>query len=154
MVICPLNCKLFYLYQVIDLSIYPHPVIFFDGVCNLCTGSVQFIIRHDQQRYFRFASLQSKTGEVLCKELHLPLQEFGSFILWNRGRLYTKSTAALRVTQKLSGLWPLLSVFLIVPPFIRDAVYDLIARNRYRWFGQKKTCWLPAPELDTLFLDK
>ncbi|MDE3251461.1 MAG: DUF393 domain-containing protein [Bacteroidota bacterium] len=137
-----------------NLSVYPHPVIFFDGVCNVCTGTVQFVIRRDPKQYFRFASLQSDTGQQLLEELHLPKEEWGSFILWDRGRMYTKSTGVLRVAQKLSGLWPLLSVFLIIPPFIRDAVYDLVARNRYRWFGKKTSCWMPTPELEQLFLDK
>ena len=130
-----------------------HPVIFFDGVCNLCTGSVQFVIRHDPSRKFRFASLQSEIGQSVLSEHHLPAESFGSFLLYDQGRLYTKSTAALRVCKQLSGGWKLLSVFLIVPPFIRNAVYDLIARNRYRWFGKKEACWLPTPELKSLFLD-
>jgi predicted DCC family thiol-disulfide oxidoreductase YuxK len=115
---------------------------------------VQFVIRHDRKQYFRFTSLQSQTGQTLLQDQQLPTQEWGSFILWDRGKIYTKSTAVLRVTKKLSGLWPLFSVFLIIPPFIRDAVYDLVARNRYRWFGKKESCWIPTPELDRLFPDQ
>ena len=129
------------------------PTIFFDGVCNLCTGSVQFIIKHDPKHYFRFASLQSELGQQVLQQFNLPSAEFGSFILLEEGKIYTKSTAALRVTKKLDGLWPVLFSFMIVPPFIRNWVYTFIAKNRYRWFGKKESCWLPNVELSNLFLD-
>lgn len=131
---------------------YQNPVIFFDGVCNLCTGSVQFIIKHDTAKHFRFASLQSGPGQKLLEHNHLSLTEFGSFILYEKGKIFTRSTAALRVTRKLNGLWPMLYAFIIIPPFIRNAVYDFIARNRYRWFGKKEVCWIPTPELDQWFI--
>jgi predicted DCC family thiol-disulfide oxidoreductase YuxK len=138
---------------MVDLSTISHPVIFFDGICNLCTGSVRFVIKHDPKHQFRFASLQSEVGQQLLKEYNLPTEEFGSFILFEEGKVYTKSTAALRVTKKLNGLWPVLYTYIIVPPFIRNAIYNLIARNRYHWFGKKDACWLPTPELKSLFID-
>jgi predicted DCC family thiol-disulfide oxidoreductase YuxK len=130
-----------------------HPVILFDGLCNLCSSSVQFIIKRDPQHHFRFASLQSNFGQQLLQQSGLPVQHFNSFILYQQGKVYTKSTAALRVTRQLKGLWPLLYGFIIVPAFIRNAVYNLVARNRYRWFGKRQTCWLPTPELQNLFID-
>ena len=136
-----------------DLHKLIHPVIFFDGICNLCTGSVQFIIKHDPTHYFRFASLQSKIGQQVLQQYNLPVAKFGSFILLEKGVVYTKSSAALRVTKKLTGLWPGLYAFMIIPPFIRNTVYNLVARNRYKWFGKKKECWVPTAELDSLFLD-
>lgn len=136
-----------------DLTTFPHPIIFFDGVCNLCTGSVQFVIRHDPSHHFRFTSLQSEIGKRLLEEFNLPTTEFGSFILLEKGKIYTQSTAALRVTKQLNGLWPGLYGFMIVPAFIRNAVYRFIAKNRYKWFGKKEACWVPTPALKSLFLD-
>jgi predicted DCC family thiol-disulfide oxidoreductase YuxK len=136
-----------------DTSTLLHPVILFDGVCNLCNASVQFIIKHDPKHQFRFASLQSDLGQEVLKEFNLPMEEFGSFILWEKGVVYTRSSAALRVTKKLSGAWPVLYGFMIVPPFIRNGVYNWVARNRYKWFGKKEECWVPTPELKGLFID-
>ena len=136
-----------------DPHTIPHPIIFFDGVCNLCTGSVQFIIKHDPKHYFRFASLQSEVGQQLLKENNLPTEDFGSFILFENGKIFTQSTAALLVTKKLNRLWPGLAAFLIVPSFIRNGVYNWIAKNRYKWFGKKEACWVPTPELNGLFVN-
>lgn len=136
-----------------NLNTLPNPVIFFDGLCNLCTGSVQFIIKHDTKHYFRFASLQCELGQQVLQQFNLPSDEFGSFILLEEGKVYTKSTAALRVTKKINGLWPILFSFIIVPPFIRNWVYSFIAKNRYRWFGKKEECWIPNAELNNLFLN-
>jgi predicted DCC family thiol-disulfide oxidoreductase YuxK len=129
-----------------------HPVILFDGVCNLCSSSVQFVIRHDPGHYFRFASLQSGFGQSVLQQHHLPVQELGSFVLLEDGKLYTRSAAVLRVCKKLNGAWPLLYAFMIVPPFIRNAVYNFVAKRRYKWFGKKEECWIPGPELQQLFL--
>lgn len=137
-----------------DLQQPPHPVIFFDGVCNLCTGSVQFIIKHDPKQYFRFASLQSELGQQFLQQNGLSANTFDSFIVWENGKYYTESTAALRVARKLSGLWPALYAFILLPAFIRNSVYRLIARNRYRWFGKKEACWIPTAELNSLFLSR
>lgn len=130
-----------------------NPVILFDGVCNLCSSSVQFVIQHDPKKQFRFASLQSAFGQKVLQDFGLPANELNSFILLEEGNIYTKSTGALRLTRKLNGLWPMLYAFIIVPPFIRNAVYSFVANNRYKWFGKKDACWLPTPELRKLFLD-
>jgi predicted DCC family thiol-disulfide oxidoreductase YuxK len=130
-----------------------HPTIFFDGVCNLCMRSVQFVIRHDPDKQFRFASLQSETGQKAICNHHLQGGPSHTFILTENGKTYTRSTAALRVAKKLNGLWPLLYAFIIIPPFIRNGVYNRIAKNRYRWFGKKETCWVPSPELNERFLN-
>ena len=129
-----------------------HPIIFFDGICNLCTGAVQFVIKRDPKRYFRFASLQSEAGQQLLKNYHLPADDFSSFILFDKGKVYTRSSAALRVAKKLSALWPGLYAFMIVPSFIRNGVYNWVARNRYKWFGKKEECWIPTAELNDLFI--
>jgi predicted DCC family thiol-disulfide oxidoreductase YuxK len=130
-----------------------HPVILFDGVCNLCNASVQYVIKHDKKRLFRFASLQSSFGEKVLKENNLRNDAFNSFILLDNNKIYTRSTAALLVAKKLNGLIKLLYGFIIVPKFIRDFVYDVIAKNRYRWFGKKEACWVPTPELKSLFFE-
>lgn len=138
---------------MVDLNTIPHPIIFFDGVCNLCTGVVQFVIRHDPKHRFRFASLQSEIGQQLLKQYNLPSEEFGSFILFEKGKVHTKSTAALTVAKKLNGLLPIWYTWITLPKFIRDAVYNLVARNRYKWFGKKEECWIPTPELNELFIN-
>ena len=131
-----------------------HPVILFDGVCNLCSAAVQFIIKHDPEKQFRFASLQSKFGEEVMKHFGLPADQFNSFILLENGKIYTRSTGALRVAKRLKGLLSLSYIFIIVPRFIRDAVYNLIARKSYKWFGKKEACWMPTPALKSLFIEK
>lgn len=129
------------------------PVILFDGVCNLCSSSVQYVIRHDPRRRFRYASLQSAfAGKALAKH-QLPVEGHTTFILLENDTFYTRSTAALKVARRLSGPVKLLYIFILLPKFIRDAVYNFIAKNRYRWFGRRSECWLPTPELKTLFLD-
>ncbi len=136
-----------------ELNELKNPVVLFDGVCNLCSTSVQFIIKPDPKRQFRYASLQSDFGQKVLQQFGLPADELNSFILLEAGKIYTKSTGALRVTKKLNSLWPMLYGFIIVPPFIRNAVYSWVANNRYKWFGKKEACWLPTPELRKLFLD-
>lgn len=138
---------------MIDIHTIPNPVILFDGVCNLCSSSVQFIIKHDPNRQFRFASLQSDFGQEVLQQFNFPIKDFGSFILLEKGIVYTKSDAALRVAKKLSGAWKALYAFMIVPPFIRNGVYNLVAKNRYKWFGKKEECWIPTAELQGLFMN-
>ena len=128
------------------------PIILFDGVCNLCSGSVQFVLKRDKKDLFRFASLQSKPGQELLDKFKLPANTFNSFVLAEGDKIYTRSTAALRVAKDLKGLkW--LYAFRFVPKFIRDGVYNLIAKNRYKWFGKKEECWVPSPELRSRFLE-
>jgi predicted DCC family thiol-disulfide oxidoreductase YuxK len=128
-------------------------LLLFDGVCNLCNSSVQFILLRDKKDRFRFASLQSDYGQNLLREHNLPTESFNSLVLVENGKVYKKSTAALRIARKLKGLWPLLFAFIIIPPFIRNFVYDIIAKNRYRWFGKKEECMLPRPEWKQKFLE-
>jgi predicted DCC family thiol-disulfide oxidoreductase YuxK len=127
-------------------------IILFDGVCNLCNNSVQFIIKRDSAGYFKFTSLQSETGQTLLKKHHLNT-DLNSFVLIENETAYVKSSAALRVCSKLSGVWLILSIFRILPPFIRDLGYDYVAKNRYKWFGKKESCMLPLPEWKQRFLD-
>ncbi len=129
------------------------PIVLFDGVCNLCNGAVQFIIRHDKKNIFMFASLQSEVGRKILEQYNFPLDELNSFILIENNKAYTRSTGALRVAKKLNGLWPLLYGFIIIPKFIRDSIYNWVAENRYKWFGKKDACMIPTPELKTKFLN-
>jgi predicted DCC family thiol-disulfide oxidoreductase YuxK len=128
-------------------------IIFFDGVCNLCQQSVQFILAHDPKVIFSFASLQGEAAKKILSSRQLDAQQMNSFVLLEKGKVYTRSTAALRVAKQMSGIWPVLCVFMVVPSFIRDAVYNWIARNRYHWFGKLETCWIPSPEWKERFLD-
>jgi len=129
-----------------------HSIILFDGVCNLCNTAVQFVIRRDQAGHFLFASLQSEEGKKILAENNLPPGEMQSFILLEDGKAYDRSTAALKVLRKLKGFWPLLYSFMVVPKFIRDGVYQVIAKNRYQWFGKKNECMIPTAELRARFL--
>lgn len=126
-------------------------IVLFDGLCHLCSGAVQFLIRHDPHRHFKFASLQSDIGRLYL-EKHVELQNMDSLILVEKGRNYTESTAVLRVTRRLSGVWPLCSALLIIPSPLRDWAYRWIARRRYQRFGQRTECLLPSPELKDRFL--
>jgi len=128
-------------------------IILFDGVCNLCSSSVQFVLKRDKRNKFLFGSLQGNYGQQMLKKYYLPQNEFNSFMLLEGDKLYTKSSGALRMLKYLGGGWKLLYVFIIVPKFIRDAVYNFISQNRYRWFGKKEACWLPRPEWKKKFLD-
>lgn len=128
------------------------PIILFDGVCNLCTGSVQFVLKRDKEKKFMFASLQSDYGQSLLKQFDLPINTYNSFVLFQDKNIYTRSTAALKVFQELKR-WKWVKIFWIVPKLIRDGVYNLVARNRYKWFGKKKECWLPTPELRSRFFE-
>ncbi|NVO32747.1 thiol-disulfide oxidoreductase DCC family protein [Hymenobacter lapidiphilus] len=130
------------------------PVILFDGVCNLCNGFVQFIIRHDAAGQFRFAALQSAAGQELLRAHQLPApSEPDSVVLLADGQAYTHSAAALGIVARLGGRWAgLARAGCWFPRPLRDAVYRLIARNRYRWFGRQESCWLPTLELQSRFL--
>jgi predicted DCC family thiol-disulfide oxidoreductase YuxK len=128
-------------------------IILFDGVCNLCNSSVQFIIRHDKKNHFLFSSLQSEAGQFYLKKFNLSENTFNSFLLVDDNKMYSRSTGALRVLKYLRNGWQLLYAFIIVPKFIRDGVYNFISKNRYKWFGKKDTCWVPTPELKSKFWD-
>lgn len=130
----------------------PSFIILFDGICNLCNGTVQFIIKRDKKNLFRFASLQGDFGQETLKRLGMPVTNPHSFVLMEGDKIYTHSTGALRVLKHLGPFWSILYIFILVPRFIRDGVYNFIARNRYNWFGKKETCYLPTPNLKDKFL--
>ena len=129
-----------------------HSIILFDGVCNLCNGAVNFVIKRDPRNVFKFTPLQEKQGVLLLKKHAVDSRKLDSIVLIENGNVYIKSSAALRIAKKLSGLWPLFFVLLIIPSFIRDGVYDFIAKNRYKWFGKKEQCMIPTPGLREKFL--
>lgn len=133
---------------------HPLPIVLFDGICNLCESSVQFVIRHDRQSRFRFASLQSEAGRRILDEFQYEAKELSSIILIDNGELSRKSRAALNIARQLDGAWPTFYfLFFWVPPFIADKVYDYIGNHRYRWFGMKEDCWIPDESLRARFLD-
>ncbi len=129
-----------------------NPIILFDGYCNLCDHSVQFVIRNDPQKQFKFAALQSEIGQQLLKKGGLLGLGKNTFILIESEQYYTHSTAALRVLRLLGGYWPYLYSLRIIPPFLRDAVYRFVARYRYRFWGKKDECMMPTKELQDRFL--
>lgn len=129
-------------------------IILFDGVCNFCNSSVNFIIDHDAKNYFKFAALQSEAGEKLQKEYDINPEDksLDSILLIEDGKLHTHSTAALRIAKHLSGVWSFLYIFIIVPKPLRNIFYKLFAKNRYRLFGKRDACRLPSPEERAKFL--
>jgi predicted DCC family thiol-disulfide oxidoreductase YuxK len=128
----------------------PGPIVFFDGVCNLCNASVRFVIRRDPRAVFRFAALDSAAANRrLSGRKDLP----DSMVLLEEGHVWTRSTAALRIARRLRFPWPLAYAFIVVPRPVRDWIYAVVARNRYRWFGRRDRCELPTPALRARFLD-
>jgi predicted DCC family thiol-disulfide oxidoreductase YuxK len=127
-------------------------VVIFDGTCNLCSHSVQFILRHEAKPEMMFASVQSAPGARLLREFHFNPDDARTFVLISGGEAYVKSNAALRVARQFRGVWRLLTAAWVIPRPIRDYLYDIVARNRYRWFGQLDACMVPTPELATRFL--
>ena len=129
------------------------PVILFDGVCNFCNSAVNFVIKRDKKSLFKFAPLQTDEAKKILRPYNLPQQEMNSFLLIENNKSFTRSIAALRVCRRLNNLWPLMYGFIIVPKFIRDVIYNWIAKNRYRWFGKKNVCMIPTPEVRSRFLN-
>ena len=121
-------------------------VIVFDGVCNWCNAWVNLIIEHDPHGKFKFGTLQSEEGQHILQDLRLPAKNIETFLLLEEGRVFTKSTAALRIVRQLSGFWPLLYLFIVVPRPLRDAAYDVVARYRYTLMGKAETCRVPTPK--------
>jgi predicted DCC family thiol-disulfide oxidoreductase YuxK len=130
-----------------------NPVILFDGVCNYCNAMVNFIIRQDKKKKFRFAALQSIAGQRILKEWNQRAENPDSFILINNSRLYKSSTAALKLYNLLPWYWKWTQVFWIFPRFLRDAVYGVIARNRYKWFGKRESCRVPEAGVLSRFIN-
>ena len=129
----------------------PKPfIVLFDGVCNLCNSSVNFIIDHDRKGKFKFAALQSDAGKRALEPFSEKIAD--SVLVVANGRLYQKSSAALYIASKLGFPYNLFGIFYIIPRFVRNPIYDWIARNRYRWFGKRESCRMPTPELKERFL--
>jgi predicted DCC family thiol-disulfide oxidoreductase YuxK len=129
------------------------PIVLFDGVCRFCNASVNFLLDHDPQRRLRFAALQSRTGQALLRRFGLRTTDFDTLVFVEGNRCATRSTAALRIASYLPLPWRCLEALLLLPAFLRDPGYDLLARNRYRWFGRLDACRVPTPELRERFLD-
>ncbi len=129
------------------------PVLLFDGVCNLCSAAVQWVLRHDRQGRFRFASLQGAHARKLLEGTELQNTPLQSVLLYVDGRLLSRSDAILELMRLLGPPWSVFLVFKILPRRLRDALYDFLARRRYQWFGKKEECWLPRPEWQDRFLD-
>jgi len=127
-------------------------IIVFDGICNWCNFWVNFSIARDPHGKFKFGTLQSQSARQILQALQLSSDNFQTFLLLERTRIFTKSTAALRIARQLSGLWPLLYLFIVVPRPFRDAVYDFVARHRYQWMGKSDTCRVPTPSDRTRFV--
>ncbi len=134
-----------------NLELYKN-IILFDGVCNLCNGLVQFVIKRDKKSIFKFASLQSDFGQQFLQQNNLSATTFNSFIYVRNNTILQKSTAALYVLKDLSTLASVLFVFILIPAFIRNFIYDIVAKNRYKWFGKKDECIVPTPALKEKFL--
>jgi predicted DCC family thiol-disulfide oxidoreductase YuxK len=129
------------------------PIVLFDGECNLCSGTVQFVLRRDRRARFRFASLQSPKGRELALGCGATGDCLDTLILIEEARCFARSSAALRVVRRLPWPWPLLYGFIVVPRPLRDLVYRWVARHRYRWFGRRSTCLMPTPEVQARFLE-
>jgi predicted DCC family thiol-disulfide oxidoreductase YuxK len=128
-------------------------VILFDGVCNLCSGFVQFVLPRDEEGKYRFASLQSDAGQALLAEHDLPSDELESVVLIEDGESYVKSSAIIQIATGLGGAYRLLSPFRYLPRSVRDRIYDFVADNRYRWFGKKDQCMMPSGDVESRFLE-
>lgn len=133
-------------------SDFNFPVILFDGVCNLCNASVQWVLQRDRAGQFRFAALQSETGQHLLAAHGLDQASFDTVVLADGDRIFTRSDAALEIARRLGGPWSWLAVLRWIPRRLRDAVYNWVARNRYRWFGRQEACLLPRPEWKERFV--
>jgi predicted DCC family thiol-disulfide oxidoreductase YuxK len=128
-------------------------IILFDGVCNLCDATVQFLIKRDKKDIFRFVALQSQLGQEIVKYIGIDTSKTDSIILYEPGKAYYyKARAALEIASEIGGFYSLLSVFKILPNSLNNSVYDYVARNRYKWYGKKDACMLPTPEMKAKFL--
>lgn len=131
----------------------PENLILFDGVCNLCSALVQFIIRHDREAKFRFAAIQSEIGREIFQSRGLDTADLQTFVFIADGKMFLRSDAAIEVVARFGGAWRIFRVFQFVPRIVRDSIYSTIARNRYRWFGRKEVCMVPTPENKERFLE-
>lgn len=130
-----------------------NPVVLFDGVCNFCNYWVNFAIKHDRKKKLKFTTLQGETAKQLLPKYNINPTGLSSVIFIDNGNAYTQSSAALRICKYLNGGWKLFYGLFIVPKFIRDFFYNIIARNRYKWYGKRNECMVPTPDLKERFLD-
>ena len=135
-------------------SSLPERIVIFDGVCNLCEFSVNFIYERDREEKFTFTPAQSPLGQKLLQQYRINTDSLDTVVLVKNDRAYSKSTAALEIASELDIPWNLLQVFLLLPLPVRDLLYDIIARNRYQWFGRKESCMIPTPKLKARFLEQ
>lgn len=126
-------------------------LLLFDGYCNLCNGAVQFILKRDKKKQFFFAGLSWPAGVEIIRRFP-KFKDADSILVFENGKVFDQSSAALKVAGRLGGLWPLMGIFWIVPRFLRDAVYSFIARNRYKWFGKSESCMIPDSDVKGRFL--
>lgn len=127
-------------------------IVLFDGVCNLCNSTVQFILKRDKKERIFFTSLQAEKGQALLQQHNLPTQDFNTVVYIRNGTCYLKSSAVLYILLDLGSFWQIFFPLIVLPRFIRDAVYAWVARNRYRWFGRQESCMLPTPESKKRFV--
>ncbi|WP_306350138.1 thiol-disulfide oxidoreductase DCC family protein [Flavobacterium sp. '19STA2R22 D10 B1'] len=138
---------------MINLLPLDKKIILFDGVCNLCNSAIQYVIKHDKTDQFRFVSLQSDLGQEVINYLGIDSKSIDSIILYEPNKAYfIKADAAMRIAKYLGGIVSVISLFQFVPPFIKNSVYDFIAKNRYKWYGKQESCMIPTPELKSKFL--
>ncbi len=134
------------------MSNLPDNIILFDGVCNFCNSSVNKIIKHDKNNRYKFAALQSEIGKKLLEKHSIDSTIIDSIILIENDVAFIKSTAILKISKHLNGIYPLAYSFIIIPTFLRNFVYDFIARNRYKWWGKKDSCMIPTAEVKSKFI--
>ena len=135
------------------ILIMDNPIILFDGVCNFCNYWVTFAIKRDRKNKLKFTPLQGETAKQLLPQFHINPSSLSSVIFIDNGKAYTQSSAAIQICKHLDGGWKLFYALIIIPKFMRDGLYNIIARNRYKWFGKKESCMIPTPELKERFLD-
>ena len=139
--------------EIIDLP-KNKKIILFDGVCNLCNTSVQYVIKHDKKDLFRFVALQSETGQRIIKHIGISTSNIDSIVLYEPGvAYYYKSNAALEIAKNLGGIFTYGTIFKIIPTSLRDSIYDYVAKNRYKWYGKQDNCMIPTQELKAKFLE-
>jgi len=136
----------------IDLNMNESPVILFDGICNLCCGWIQFLIRHDKKKKFRFASIQSEIGQELLKSFALNNNSIKTIVYIQRNEIFTESSAILEILRELGGNWAMTGVLKLIPRPLRDGFYRFISKKRYKIFGMRSSCYLPTPENEKRFL--
>jgi len=129
-------------------------IVFFDGICNLCNASIDFIIKRDHHNKFLVGALQDSVSKEILSKHQVKADYLDSLVLFDNGKIFYKSTAALKIARNLSGAWPIFYPLIFLPKSLRDPAYDFIGKNRYRWFGKKSTCRIPTPEEKAKFLTK